>query len=128
MIKVMFIGDAPSPNMKPGAPAFTGARCQPRLAAWMRTMALNWEDIITVNQVNPALKAYISEAVERKLPIVAVGLKASSALDKMLVNGAKVSFFRLPHPSGRNRQLNNPKYVESLLSLCTNWLFEQGAY
>lgn len=49
--------------------------------------------------------------------ILALGSRVSKILDR-----AKIKHFKLPHPSGLNRQLNDPKYVNWCLGKCYNYL------
>ena len=55
----------------------------------------------------------------------------SKQYDKVLALGSVVSnnlyhldvdHYRLPHPSGRNRSLNNKEFVHEQLELCKNYL------
>lgn len=52
--------------------------------------------------------------------VVALGSTASDALRRI-----GVDHFRLPHPSPRNRKLNDPSYVEELLNECRKFLEER---
>ena len=52
--------------------------------------------------------------------VVALGGFASKALDKIRVN-----HFKLPHPSPRNRQLNDPTYAEYRLNELKQYLKEK---
>jgi uracil-DNA glycosylase len=107
---VLFVGDEPSAKMKKGARAFDGAACQSRLEDW-------------ISKLEPGFHALINSGTERELRIIrglcrnnpfkviALGQAASSRLAKL-----NISHFTLPHPSGRNRLLNNKEYVSMKLS------------
>ena len=61
----------------------------------------------------PSLKDYIDFYQENgfgKIKLVAVGKTAGIALTLL-----GVPFFELPHPSGLNRQLNDPNFIEEKL-------------
>lgn len=49
--------------------------------------------------------------------IIALGSQVSRALSNV-----DIEHFKLPHPSGRNRQLNDPGFVHKELKACKNWL------
>lgn len=51
--------------------------------------------------------------------VIALGKFASEALSKI-----RVPHFYLPHPSFRNRLLNDPVYEQKILSSCKEWLNE----
>ncbi len=111
---ILFVGDSPSPKMKPDAPAFAGAVCEPRLEAWISIVAKEHEYYI-VNKTNPAFLAILYLAKTTGAKIVALGNNASKAL-------GDTYHFKLPHPSGRNRQLNNKQFVAKKLKECKKWL------
>jgi hypothetical protein len=50
--------------------------------------------------------------------IVALGSKVSDILNLM-----GVEHFKLPHPSGLNRQMNNKPFVEEQLRLCKEYIY-----
>lgn len=49
--------------------------------------------------------------------IVALGSTAADALDKL-----GIQYFRLPHPSPKNRVLNDKRYIDQLLFECKAYL------
>jgi len=62
-------------------------------------------------------KEYLREIVFSYDKVLALGSKVSDILDLMGIN-----HFKLPHPSGLNRQLNNKTYIYSTLRSCKNYL------
>ncbi len=50
--------------------------------------------------------------------IIALGNKVSEVLTL-----AGINHFKMPHPSGLNRKLNDPKYVHEQLQACKNYLY-----
>lgn len=44
--------------------------------------------------------------------IIALGKTAEKALMMMKIQETGYNFFAMPHPSGLNRQLNDPKFIE----------------
>lgn len=49
--------------------------------------------------------------------VIALGLMASRRLDKN-----EIEHFKMEHPSGRNRKLNNKIYLDNRLKECYNWI------
>ena len=66
------------------------------------------------NQID---KRYIREISSESDRIIALGQTVSSTLSSM-----GIDHFRLPHPSGLNRQLNNKKFLNQKLSRCLLYL------
>lgn len=108
---ILFVGDKPSPKMKPGAKPFQGAACEKRLMKWIKT--LTREEYAICNTTDEHFIRWI----QWMEPVIALGNNAS----KKLTDG-KVPHFKLPHPSGRNRQLNDKEFIELRLSECKEWL------
>ncbi len=119
---VLFVGDKPSNKMKPGAKPFEGAACEERLLMWI-------EDIMTEVDYDPRYK--IINSINTNMlflkiyvyfmgyPIIALGNEASKRLIK-----AGISHFKLPHPSGRNRQINDKEFISKKLTECKKWINE----
>lgn len=114
---LVFVGDKPSPKMKPGANPFKGAACERRLGEWIDLVAGS-RKIILLNSDSTEDKEqifYHRSVGNRKF--IALGNNASNILKFF-----DVHHFKLPHPSGRNRQLNNPKFIEAKLEECREWI------
>ena len=106
MVLVVFVGDSPSKLMLPGAPAFVGARCESRLRSWISLEAPTLE-ILVVNQTDSGFE----EIKNANAVFVAMGENASKALKG-------IRHFKLPHPSGLNRKLNDKVWLQSQLEQC----------
>lgn len=109
---ILFIGDEPSACTDPKKP-FRGAKCEKRLLGWIKQLTTGRYRI--VNRVDPEFEIAVFVASLKDYPIVALGNKASAALNKM-------KHFKLPHPSGRNKKLNDKESVKSILKQCREWL------
>lgn len=48
-------------------------------------------------------------------PIIALGNNASKALEN-------IAHFKLPHPSGRNRQINDKAFIDQRLADCIKYI------
>lgn len=111
---VLFVGDKPSKlNTHPDI-AFVGAACYPRLMAWCAELQVK---PIFINRTSDHFETYILCAIGNKTPVVALGNNASKALQKY-----DKLYFKLPHPSGLNRQINDEIFVKNQLKACKKWL------
>lgn len=132
-MKILIIGSNPSSkNIDPTIP-FKGTKSQKILSIWMDALSvtdyvvLNVLDKVTENNRTLTRKeireAVISLGERIKTTeydkIIALGNTASEAL-KLL----KLTHYKLPHPSGRNRLLNSKKYVDNQLESCKVYLYE----
>lgn len=118
---ILFVGDRPSPRMKPGAKPFEGAACEKRLMEWLEVLSNGFtnsafDDFRIVNRFDRPkrifAKWWTGEAI-----VVALGNNASRTLNKYCI-----VHFKLPHPSGRNRQINDKAFIEQKLKECKEWL------
>lgn len=119
---IIFVGDKPSPRMKPGARPFEGSNCEDRLHRWIYTLIGMLDESITkwdiINQCDYAHVNFVAMTLRDGCKLVALGNNASKAL-------GSIPHFKLPHPSGKNRQVNNKKFIDKKLSECREWLKEQ---
>lgn len=116
---IIFVGDRPSPKMKPGAKPFEGAVCEKRLKHWIKCLKIQDESYEIFNRHDLGLvlilDSYLSGADYK---FIALGENASKYL-------AKFPHFKLPHPSGRNRLLNHKPFIVKQLTNCYDWLWEE---
>lgn len=61
----------------------------------------------------------IQECVTPSTKVIALGSFAGACLDRI-----NISYFRLPHPSPRNRQMNDKEYVQNVLNACKEYINE----
>lgn len=101
---VLVIGDRPSKCTDKDVP-FKGARCEKRLMQWLDYLGVKYYS--TVNQCMFTPSELQSYSKNFKATI-ALGNAASKAM-------GKVPHFKLPHPSGRNRLLNDDAYLQEKL-------------
>jgi hypothetical protein len=111
---VLFVGHKPSPKMKPGAAPFEGAACEPRFRDWL--------DIMDTPPMRYIMNSTDAETLNMALmfvqcggKVVALGNEASKAL-------GKIPHFKLPHPSGRNRQINDALFIKTKLAECKEYM------
>lgn len=115
---IIFVGDKPSiRNTVPGQ-AFIGTKSHKVLQEWAARMCLlNFTMLNSQEADLPQLIRFHS--IENQL--VALGNNASKVLQQL---GFK--HFKLPHPSGRNRQLNNKEFIRQQLQNCKSYLAQNG--
>lgn len=111
---VLIIGDTPSKWTDPFI-AFKGAKCETRLQQWISRILDDGETYLLINRVTEGFTEYLLLAEIQRVPIIALGNKASEALK------AK-PHFKLPHPSGLNRQINNKKFIDEKLAACYSYI------
>lgn len=106
--------------MKPDAPPFRGAACEKRLMAWIDIILTEKNKFkpkyewTIINQCN--YKPFFPDSFNFH-PVVALGEVASRALTK-----SGIKHFKLPHPSGNNRLINNKEFIADKLSDCKEWI------
>ncbi len=108
---ILFVGDKPSSRTDANI-AFLGAACEPRLMSWIDTVLKGSDERYTmINQSHELFSHMIYVAGRDQYTIVALGNNASKAL-------GKTPHFKLPHPSGRNRQINDKAFIHRELQKC----------
>ncbi len=110
MSKVLVVGDRPKSD-DPNDTPFLNARCKEKLQRWLDSMGIT--DYVLSNQVREDLP----ETVTNFPKAIALGEKAAKRLKKL-----GVQHYRLPHPSGANRLLNDKRYEEFVIADCARWV------
>lgn len=92
------------------------------LYQWFDTLGIRYASFINLYEgyqiIGSASQAeYINRISKEYDRILALGQDVSRALTSMGIH-----HFRLPHPSGLNRQMNDKKYVHDQLEACKNYL------
>lgn len=117
---ILFVGDRPSKRTHPTI-AFKGAASEQRLKAWISFLSHADEFVKVINRTDHQFELILVLAQQRNVSVVALGNEASKALKSL-----SVSHYKLPHPSGRNRKINDESYVNQKLSECKQWLNTRG--
>lgn len=129
-IRVLFIGSNPS-GKSPDEFAFHyRTRSGKTLYSWIERADIHVRVLanvsnkitpgnrpLTITEIRQALPA-LKERIDRNnCPVVAVGKTAARALTLL-----GVQFYELPHPSGLNRKLNNPAYIDEKIKGLIAWI------
>ena len=113
---IIFVGDEPSRLNKSPHVAFIGSKSEPRLQEWINRLSPT-EQVYVSNSHTDELLLRIMYWSMRGGKVIALGNKASKRLSE-----CNVSHFKLPHPSPRNRKLNDPNFIDSELKKCQTYL------
>lgn len=123
---IYFIGSNPSgKNYNPKVP-FEGTKSYEKLKEWIKFLGVKNYKLLNVSErvTNGVLPKIAEGEIERlneelrgATIIVALGNVASDALFRL-----ERQHFKLPHPSGKNRKLNDKQYVLKVLNECRLWI------
>lgn len=115
MKNVVFVGDQPSSKNKDPNMAFVGTPSFKRITRWLDVIEL--KQIKLINSHNENQLKIVKELKEKGYKVVALGNEASKRLKKQ-----GIEHLKLPHPSPRNRLLNDKKFELKELKKCKEWL------
>lgn len=121
MSHVIFVGDAPSAKNTDESVAFIGTPSHTTLVKWIEAMGIELYALENSHTDVLLMQTYHDQLYDGCV-IVALGNKASERL-----NLVHIPHFKLPHPSPKNRKLNNKTYVEEQLRLCKGYIDETAS-
>lgn len=110
---VLFVGDRPTPDNLNIYVPFVGSKSYKRLLEWLYEMDIDITRVGMVNSVH-ARKADLKVSDR----VVALGKIAGE-----FVREVRPDAFVLPHPSGRNRLINNKKALSVVLEDCKKYIY-----
>lgn len=114
---VLFVGDKPSKNNTNQKIAFQGTRSGKVLEEWAIALELVPDAYIAINRVDPYFLDCAISFYKCQKAIIALGTEADKALTRF-----GIPHFTLPHPSGRNRALNDRNALTRLLGGCKSYI------
>lgn len=121
MVKVVFVGDRPSPTNVSNYIAFVGAKCFPRFIEWIKDLAPDYYTCYNVHDSDGHTDLQnvvnIMNLLESGFKVIALGKQASAAL---LTQG--IPHYEIPHPSGRNRKINDQYTIDQCLDLAKYYI------
>jgi len=126
-MRVIFIGQNPSKhNLDQNIP-FLGTKSERILLNWLKKMSIDYAHCIFMNVSNKPGKLKVSDynldALKllinhhKNVPVIALGNIASDVLNRI-----NVKHFKLPHPSGKNRKLNDKTFINIELLKCKEYI------
>lgn len=119
MIKVVFIGDKPSSkNLSEDIP-FVGANCFERFVSFIKR--INPDYYLALNSETERELQEIETLVEGGFKVVCMGKVAAIRL-----RDRSIPHMTLPHPSGRNLQVNDEQKVNSMLEEA--WIYVRSSH
>ena len=128
---IIFVGDKPSKKNIDSRIAFVGTQSYKRLLEWIFKMDIDINETMIVNR--SGVKPYsfnIPEDLHIEFSAYGTSTDYCSG-DKIIALGNEaekvlkenhIPYFKLPHPSGLNRKLNDKKYIEKELQKCKRWI------
>lgn len=116
--KILFIGDKPSKKNKDPDVAFEGTRSGVVLDEWVRQIGIDPKRQHRINSDDDfRLRRALRYSTQRNVLIVSLGNVATKRVSKVVKEEAlELSIYPLPHPSPRNRKLNDPTFITNKLS------------
>jgi uracil-DNA glycosylase len=108
VVKVVLVGDEPSRTNINSNIAFVGARCFNTVIEWIKILQPDY--YICLNSNTESQLSDIESLVKAGFKIIALGNEAEKELKRI-----EIDYYKLPHPSGLNRQNNNKQLVEEKL-------------
>lgn len=114
---VHFVGDRPTKDNISQLDPFVGTKSYKTLLSWIYRLDVSVSRCLLKNayDINGREEVMNIPAHDK---VVALGDVASKRLDEL-----KQSHFKLPHPSGLNRKLNDKDFLDSKLQECKDWLY-----
>jgi hypothetical protein len=96
-----------------------GTQSYRTLLEWIWKLDIDITNVMLTNkdQIPMWFMAADDESRLHRHTYIALGNEAAKVLDKH-----KLSYFKLPHPSPRNRKLNNEDFIDSELAECYDYL------
>lgn len=133
MAKVLLIGSNPSVRSPDNSPFHANTRSRIILDAWFKDLQGHTKAFINVSDtVKADNKPLTGKEIETASPLFSERLKEFEgykfvALGKTAAKACEmvgVKYLEMPHPSGMNRQLNDPKFVEEKIKRLREFISE----
>lgn len=123
---VYFVADKPTKENASQDIPLVGTQSYKTLLEWIGEMDIDITRVRLYNQVDEPFSKALSAASlntavkSKQIKVVALGQKAANYLLKCGI----ADYFLLPHPSGRNRLLNDKEFLKIKLEACKNYVYE----
>lgn len=114
-MEVLFVGDCPSKHNNSADVAFVGSKSGKTLDVWANFLGVNYHAVNSDDMDKLLVSLRYAERINQ--PVIILGNKAESRVDKLCKNHGLVLYkYKLPHPSGLNRKLNNKEWLKDQLN------------
>ena len=123
---IIFVGDKPSDKNIDENVAFVGTKSYKTLLDWIYRMNLSINDVRLINK--NMVHVYPTDLCK----FVVLGNEAEKVIrkhwstywDEPTQQSVTIAaeYFKLPHPSGLNRQLNDEEFINQKLKECEEWI------
>lgn len=118
IVNVVIVGDSPSRLNINSNIAFVGSKCFSNVVGWIKYLQPDYYICLNSN-TNDNMYDILDLYKKSNFKVIALGNKASERLAK-----ENIKHFKLPHPSGLNRKLNDENYVLQQLQIAHNFIRE----
>jgi hypothetical protein len=121
---VYFVADEPSKKNVSANVPLVGTSSYKNLLCWISDMSIDITRVKIFNQCDDPFpkgsEEFINMGIEdKRIKVVALGQNAAKYLNSSGVE----EYFTLPHPSPRNRKLNDKKYMKKALEVCGAYVY-----
>lgn len=122
---VYVVADKPTKSNLSEKVPLVGTKSYKTFLSWLADMDIDITRVRMYNQCDNPFPGFSADSLNRAIEadhtkVIALGNNAMNYLLKVGVE----EFFLLPHPSGRNLKLNDPKFVKATLSQCRRYIYE----
>jgi hypothetical protein len=124
---IYFIADKPAKDNIAAHVPLVGTQSYKTLLEWIGEMNVDITRVRMYNQTDAPFDNVLSQIslnraiTLKQICVVALGQKASTYLKKVGIN----DYFILPHPSGKNFQLNDHAFVKDRLEQCKEFIYDK---
>lgn len=121
---IIFVGDKPSAKNKDPNVPFVGTKSYKKLLEWIWEMDIDISKVHMMNAEN-WWKYTPKCGLRPEHKYIVLGKNAETKFKQIkTIHGDNHCYFKIDHPSGLNRKLNDKKYVKKMLKECREWLNE----
>ncbi len=126
---ILFVGDRPNPKKnRDRDTAFVGTTSYKVLLEWIYRMDIDVSRVVMRNAFDLSgdrtLLDYELDAWQDGR-VITLGSAPADRLRDYNDFVKPLQFFKLPHPSGLNRELNDKKKLSESLAKCRAWVYKQ---
>lgn len=121
-LKIWFVGDKPSKNNVNIYIPFVGTQSYKKLLEWIWFMDIDISGAKLCNSTDHDLYSSLENFKSYNGFFPKVIVLGNNAENKIKQLPGRIPYFKLPHPSGLNRILNDKKRIKELLKDCKDFI------